>query len=76
MSLELLQPIDDALLHSLALHPPQVLGKNIRIHSVKKGFPELNDARIALIGVNEIRQAYFDTTHYCLLYTSPSPRDS
>jgi len=66
MSLELLQPIDDALLHSLALHPPQVLGKNIRIHSVKQGFPELNDARIALIGVNEIRQAYFDTTHYDL----------
>jgi len=66
MSLELLQPVDDNLLHSVALLPPQVLGKNIKIHTQKQGFPELKDTRIALIGVSEIRNSYFETTTYDL----------
>jgi hypothetical protein len=41
MSLELLQPVPAEVLSSIALHPPQVLGKNIMVHSEAAGFPEL-----------------------------------
>ena len=63
MSLELLQPVAEVL-SGLALHPPQVLGKNIQIHTEATGFPELNEVRIAVVGVAEIRNSYFEQAHF------------
>ena len=64
MSLELLQPVAAEVLSGLALHPPQVLGKNIQIHTEATGFPELNEVRIAVVGVAEIRNSYFEQAHF------------
>jgi hypothetical protein len=50
----------------MVLHPKQALGKNIQVHTEQQGFPELKDSSIAIIGVSEIRNAFFPTSAYKL----------
>ncbi len=66
MSLESLIPVSEEVLSSMVLNPNQVLGKNIEIHSAKLGFPELKGCSIAIVGLSEIRNAFFPTTKYNL----------
>ena len=66
MSLESLIPVSEEVLSSMVLNPNQVLGKNIEIHSAKQGFPELKGCSIAIVGLSEIRNAFFPTTKYNL----------
>jgi hypothetical protein len=61
MSLESLVPVSDEVISSMVLHPKQALGKNIEIYSEQQGFPELKDSSIAIIGLSEIRNAFFPT---------------
>ena len=52
----------------------------------RKKFTKVNNTELAKIGLNDLRDSYFERmyhrvqskgwTHACLLYTSPSPRDS
>jgi hypothetical protein len=67
MSLESLVPVSEEALASMVLHPKQALGKNIEIHTEQQGFPELKDSSIAIIGISEIRNAYFPTAVYELV---------
>jgi len=55
MSFEILLPIDDATVAHTALLSKQSLGKNINIHSKQHGFPEIEVAHLAIIGVLEDR---------------------
>ena len=66
MSLESLVPVSDEVISSMVLHPKQALGKNIQVHTEQQGFPELKDSSIAIIGVSEIRNAFFPTSVYKL----------
>ncbi len=67
MSLESLIPVSEEVLSSMVLLPKQSLGKNIEIHNEQNGFPELKGCSIALIGLSEIRNAYFPTAVYELV---------
>tara|TARA_B100000767_G_C19778063_1_gene543906 strand:- start:9762 stop:10913 length:1152 start_codon:yes stop_codon:yes gene_type:complete len=65
MSLEFFEPVDEAIFGVSSLLPKQVLGKRIRIHTKRLGFPELQDGvRIALFGVDENRNGFFTSTSY------------
>ncbi|MEC7173904.1 MAG: formimidoylglutamase [Bacteroidota bacterium] len=66
MSLESLIPVCEEVLSSLVLHPKQALGKNIEIHTDQQGFPELKDCSVAIVGLSEIRNAFFPTDKYKL----------
>ncbi|MDC1080859.1 formimidoylglutamase [Flavobacteriaceae bacterium] len=65
MSLEFFEPVDEAIYGVSSLLPKQVLGKRIRIHTKRLGFPELQDGvRIALFSVDENRNGFFSSTTY------------
>ena len=64
MSLESLVAVSEEVLSSMVLHPKQALGKNIEIHTDQYGFPELKDCSIAIVGLSEIRNAFFPTVKF------------
>ena len=64
MSLESLVPVSEEVLSSMILNPNQALGKNIEIHTKQKGFPSLKNTSIAIIGISEIRNAFFPSSVY------------
>ena len=66
MSLEALVPVSEEALSSMVLHPRQALGKNIEIYTDQKGFPDLKVCSIAILGISEIRNAFFPTSAYKL----------
>jgi formiminoglutamase len=57
MSLELLLPVEEIAVAHTALQSDLSLGKKIKIHTKKKGLPELDGVDIAIIGVTEGRGA-------------------
>ena len=59
MSLDLFEPVDEAVFGVSVLLPKQVLGKKIKVHTKRQGLPELTDVKIALFGVNENRNGFF-----------------
>ena len=66
MSLESLVPVSEEVLSSMVLHPKQALGKSIKIHTEQQGFPDLKGCSIAIVGLSEIRNAFFATSAYKL----------
>ncbi len=57
MDFEFLTPVDEFLIAHNHLLPEQSFGAALQIHTAKKGIPSLKQAKIALIGVNEQRNA-------------------
>ncbi len=57
MDFDFLTPIKDSIIAHLVLQAPQSLGRSIAVHTVKHGFPELQDVQIAVFGVLEDRNA-------------------
>lgn len=49
MDFDFLTPVDDSLLAINMMHPEQVLGQNLRIHSERDGFPDLNGVRVVFV---------------------------
>ena len=66
MSLDLLVPVPDETIASIGLLPKQIIGKTIPIHTHDQGLPEIKNVNIAIIGVSEIRNAFFPTSNYAL----------
>ena len=58
MAYDFLVPVEDKVLAHCELSSPQSLGKNIYVHSEKKGLPVLANVAVAIIGVKESRNAY------------------
>lgn len=58
MAFFLLEPVADKVLAHCELLPPQALGKSIHKHTKKDGLPVLAMASVALVGVNESRNAF------------------
>ena len=57
MNKDFLSPIKETALAHLVLHSPLCLGNKIRIHSDQNGFPDLDDVKIAIFGVQEDRNS-------------------
>ncbi|MCA0132973.1 formimidoylglutamase [Winogradskyella alexanderae] len=55
MNFNFLSPVSDIVLAHKELLAPQALGKKIKVHSKQHGIPDLDDVRLALIGVKETR---------------------
>lgn len=64
MALEFLEPVEDKVVSIIAVHPQQVLGNQLKIHTQNMGFPELKGVRIALFGVEESRNAHYPVVKY------------
>lgn len=59
MSLDLLLPVNNEVILGLSMLPKQIVGKNIDIHTVQSGLPELKGLEIAIIGLSEQRNSFF-----------------
>jgi arginase family enzyme len=57
MGVDYLSPVSDSLYEEIEHLHSQSIGKLIKIHSNKKGFPDLNQVKLAIIGVQEGRLA-------------------
>ncbi|MGM5469688.1 formimidoylglutamase [Flavobacteriaceae bacterium LMO-SS05] len=55
MGFNFLSPVSDEVLAHNELRSEQTLGKKLKIHSKQKGIPELDDVKIAILGVLENR---------------------
>ncbi len=66
MSLDSLRPVSEEVVSSLSFLPRQIIGKNIRIHTERSGFPEIQGVKIAIIGIEETRNSFFPTKNYNL----------
>jgi len=55
MAFNFLSPVSDEVLAHSELLSEQTLGKKLKIHSKKNGIPDLDDVKIAIIGVLENR---------------------
>ncbi|OUS03356.1 arginase [Flavobacteriales bacterium 33_180_T64] len=55
MNFNFLSPVSDTVLAHNELLSEQTLGKKIKIHSSQNGIPDLEDVRLAIIGVKENR---------------------
>ena len=64
MSLDLLLPVNNEAILGLSMLPKQVVGKNIDIHTVESGLPELKGLEIAIIGLSEQRNSFFANPLY------------
>lgn len=64
MSLDLLLPVNNEAIIGLSMLPKQVVGKNIGIHTVESGLPELKGLEIAIIGLSEQRNSFFANPLY------------
>ena len=66
MSLELLSPIENEVLVGFSLLPKQIIGKNIQLHTLSKGLPDLKGLQIAIVGLEEQRNSFFPNNQYNL----------
>jgi arginase family enzyme len=55
MNFNFLSPVSDTVLAHNELLSQQALGRKIKVHSAQKGIPDLEDVKIAIIGVLENR---------------------
>ncbi|WP_396636805.1 formimidoylglutamase [Maribacter sp. R77961] len=58
MAFDFLVPVADKVLAHCELLPPQAIGRNTHIHTVKDGLPVLANATVAILGVRESRNAF------------------
>ncbi|AOW18463.1 arginase [Polaribacter vadi] len=57
MNQDFLSPVKETALAHLILHSPHCLGNRIKIHTEEEGFPDLEDVKIAIFGVEEDRNS-------------------
>jgi formiminoglutamase len=57
MNQDFLTPVEEAVLAHLALQPSLCMGNTIRVYSEEEGFPDLENVRIAIFGVQEDRNS-------------------
>lgn len=55
MNIEFLTPVSNAVLAHKEVLPSQALGNSIQIHTLTDGVPELENVKLAIIGVKETR---------------------
>ena len=62
MAFDFLMPVNERVMAHCELLPSQTLGKHILKHSLSHGLPELANVNVAILGVNEARNAFEEKT--------------
>ncbi len=57
MNSDFLSPIDEKVFAHTILQSPNSIGRNIEIHTVQNGFPDLDEVSMAIVGVKEGRKS-------------------
>ncbi len=57
MNFEFLSPIRETVVAHLVLQPQFCLGNTLKLHTLHEGFPDLKDVTVAILGVQEDRNA-------------------
>ena len=57
MNKDFLTPVKESVISHLALQPNLCLGQIIRIHTEQQGVPDLENIKIAILGVQEDRNS-------------------
>lgn len=57
MNIDFFTPIEDSVAAHVVLQPSSALGRNIQLHTVQDGFPDLTEVSIAILGVKDDRGA-------------------
>ncbi|MDO6676327.1 formimidoylglutamase [Tenacibaculum sp. 1B UA] len=57
MNIDFFTPVEDSVAAYVVIQPSAVLGRNIQIHTVQDGFPDLTEVSIAVLGVKDDRGA-------------------
>ena len=57
MNQDFLSPVKEIALAHLIMHSPHCLGNRMKIHTEQDGFPDLDDVKIAIFGVEEDRNS-------------------
>ena len=57
MNTAFLTPVEENAIAHLVLHSPSCIGRKIQIHTNREGFPDLEDVKIAIFGVQEDRNS-------------------
>jgi len=66
MIIELLKPINEEEFNSLKSKKRGSIGEEIQIYTENLGFPDLDSTDIAIIGISETRNSFFESTHFNL----------
>ena len=66
MIIELLKPINEEEFNSLKSKKSGSIGEEIQIYTENLGFPDLDSTDIAIIGISETRNSFFESTHFNL----------
>ena len=64
MIIELLKPINDKEFNSLKSKKRGSIGEEIQIYTKNLGFPDLDSTDIAIIGISETRNSFFESIHF------------
>lgn len=57
MNIDFFTPVEDSVAAHVVIQSSAVLGRNIQIHTVQAGFPDLTEVSIAVLGVKDDRGA-------------------
>ena len=66
MSIELLKPINEDIISYIKSSKIGSIGEKIQIHTSSLGLPELELTEIAIIGISEIRNSFFESNDFNL----------
>ena len=66
MSIELLKPINDDIINLANSNKIGSIGEKIQIHTSSSGFPDLESTDVAIIGISETRNSYFESIDFNL----------
>ena len=66
MSIELLKPINEDIISNIKSDKIGSIGEKIQIHTSSLGLPDIELTDIAIIGISETRNSYFESTDFNL----------
>tara|TARA_B100001250_G_scaffold194444_1_gene167076 strand:+ start:4076 stop:5212 length:1137 start_codon:yes stop_codon:yes gene_type:complete len=64
MIIELLQPINEEILNSIKSNKRGSIGEEIQIHTSSLGLPNLESTDVAILGINETRNSFFESIDF------------
>ena len=66
MIIELLKPINEDILNSINSNKRGSIGVEIQIHTSSLGLPDIESTDVAILGISEIRNSFFESNDFNL----------
>ena len=66
MIIELLKPINEEILNSINSNKRGSIGEEIQIHTSSLGLPDIESTDVAIIGISETRNSFFESNDFNL----------